>query len=62
MNSSYPSDLSVEEFDLIQPFLADAKPGGRPRSVDLWQVLNGIFYLLAEGCRWRALWLKISHQ
>lgn len=55
MHSSYPSDLSVEEFDLIQPFLPGAKPGGRPRGVDLWQILNAIFYLLAEGCRWRAL-------
>ncbi len=55
MSSSYPSDLSLEEFELIAPLLPAAKPGGRPRTTDLWQVLNAIFYLLAEGCRWRAL-------
>jgi transposase len=34
--------------------LPEAKPGGRPREVDLWEVLNAIFYVL-EGVRWRAL-------
>src|SRR2546421_8271493 len=28
------------------------KPGGRPRSVDMRQILNGIFYLLRSGCAW----------
>jgi len=55
MTPSYPSDLSIEEFELIAAFLPGAKPGGRPRTVDLCQVLNGIFYLLSAGCRWRAL-------
>ena len=26
-----------------------------PRSVEMWEVLNAIFYILCEGCRWRAL-------
>jgi putative transposase len=29
--------------------LPAAKPGGRPREVDLWDVLNAIFYVLVEG-------------
>lgn len=32
-----------------------AKPGGRPRSVEIWDILNAIFYVLCEGCRWRSL-------
>ena len=32
-----------------------AKRGGRERTVDVREVLNGIFYVLATGCRWRAL-------
>jgi transposase len=31
------------------------KPGGRPREADIWEVLNAIFYVNSEGCRWRAL-------
>ena len=32
-----------------------AKRGGRPRKVDLREVLNGIFYVLSTGCQWQAL-------
>jgi len=28
-----------------------AKPGGRPREVDMWEILNAIFYVLVEGVR-----------
>jgi putative transposase len=55
MSSSYPSDLSLDEFELIKPFCPEAKSGGRPRTTELWSVLNAIFYLAVEGCRWRSL-------
>jgi len=32
-----------------------AKRGGRPRDVDVREVLNGIFYVLSTGCQWKAL-------
>ena len=32
-----------------------AKHGGRKRSVDVREVLNGIFYVLSTGCQWNAL-------
>jgi transposase len=32
-----------------------SKHGGRKREVNVREVLNGIFYLLATGCQWRAL-------
>ena len=35
--------------------IPECKPGGRPREVNLWEVINAIFYILVEGCRWRAL-------
>jgi len=47
------SDLSDQEWDILEPLVPQAKPGGRPRSVDLRQILNGIFYLLRSGCAWR---------
>lgn len=53
--SSYPSDLSDHEWAVLAPLLPAAKPGGRPRSVDLRQILNGIFSLLRTGCAWRSL-------
>jgi transposase len=49
----YPSDLSDSEWDLLEPLLPAARPGGRPRSVDLRRILNGIFYVLRSGCAWR---------
>ena len=55
MSSSYPSDLSRDEFELIKDFCPEAKLGGRPRTTELWSVLNAIFYLVVEGCRWRSL-------
>ncbi len=51
--SIYPSDLSDREWALLEPLLPGAKPGGRPRSVDLRRILNGVFYLLRTGCAWR---------
>ncbi|PLZ40319.1 transposase, partial [Fischerella thermalis] len=35
--------------------IPEAKPGGRKREVDMWQVLNAIFYILLEAVRWRSL-------
>ncbi len=46
----YPSDLTDDQWQLVQPFLAAAKPGGRPRKTDLREVVNAIFYLNREGC------------
>jgi len=51
----YPSDLSDSEWSILEPLLPPAQPGGRPRSVDLRRILNGIFYLLRSGCAWRYL-------
>jgi transposase len=55
MSKAYPSNLTYAQFEYLNDFLPTAKPGGRPRSVDLWEVLNAIFYVLVEGCSWRAL-------
>jgi len=51
----YPSDLTDAEWALIEPMIPPAKHGGRRRSVDLREVLNGIFYVLSTGCQWNAL-------
>lgn len=51
----YPSDLSDAEWDVIAPMIPPAKRGGRPRTVDIRNVLNGLLYVLATGCQWRAV-------
>jgi putative transposase len=50
-----PSDLSDPEWEILAPLLPTAKPGGRPRTVNLRRILTGIFYLLRGGCAWRML-------
>jgi len=52
---AYPTDLTDEQWALLEPLLPAAKPGGRPRSVDLREVVNAMLYLLRSGCAWRLL-------
>ena len=51
----YPSDLTDAEWALLEPLIPPAKPGGRPRDVNLREVLNAILYVLCTGCQWQAL-------
>ncbi|KGF71954.1 hypothetical protein DO97_14165, partial [Neosynechococcus sphagnicola sy1] len=55
MSKAYPSNLSQAQFELLNDLIPEPKFGGRPRSVDMWDVLNAIFYVLVEGVRWRGL-------
>jgi len=45
----YPSDLTDEEWELIEPHLPPE------RKVKRRDVLNAILYVLSTGCQWRAL-------
>jgi len=51
----YATDLTDDQWALLAPLLPDAKPGGRPRSVDLREITNAILYVLRTGCPWRHL-------
>jgi len=51
----YPSDLTDEEWALIQPEIPRAKRGGNKRTVDVREVINGLMYVLSTGCPWRAI-------
>jgi putative transposase len=54
----YPSDLTDEQWALVAPLLPPAKPcqrGGRPRKVEMREVLNTIRYLHRSGCQWDML-------
>ncbi len=52
---SYPTDLTDDEWRVLEPLIPPAKPGGRPRSVDTREIVNAIRYLLRAGCAWRLL-------
>lgn len=49
----YPSDLTDEEWALVSPLIPPAKRGGRRRSVDVREVVNGLLYVLSTRCQWR---------
>lgn len=51
----YPSDLTDEEWALIEPLIPPAKRGGNKRTVDVREVVNGLMYILSTGCQWAAL-------
>ncbi|ABW26677.1 IS5 family transposase [Acaryochloris marina] len=55
MPTAYDSDLTTLQWELLEPLIPAAKPGGRPRTTDMRSVLNAILYLVVTGCQWRQL-------
>jgi transposase len=47
--------LTDDQFRLLEPLIPPAKPGGRPRTTDPRNLLDGLFYLVRTGCQWRHL-------
>lgn len=52
---SYPSDLTDQEWQILEPLLPSEKPGGRHRLYEMREIINALRYLLRSGCAWRAL-------
>lgn len=57
----YASDLDDREWAILEALIPAAKPGGRPRRINMREVVNGIFYLLKTGCQWRMLPKDFPH-
>ena len=51
----YPSDLTDEEWGLVEPLIPPGKTGGGKRTVIMREVVNGLMYILSTGCQWRAI-------
>ena len=51
----YPSDVTDEEWEILEPLLPGAKPDGRPQEIERREILNAILYVLRSGCPWRLL-------
>jgi putative transposase len=54
---AYPSDLTDEQWAILQPLIPAPRTtyGGRPREVNMREVINTILYLNRTGCQWDAL-------
>jgi putative transposase len=55
MRKPYPSDLTDEQWAILEPLIPPAKHGGAPRTVDMREVLNALFYQNRSGCQWDML-------
>lgn len=53
----YPSDLTDEQWTILAPLIpaAHTPRGGRPREVDMREVVNTLLYLNRSGCQWDML-------
>jgi putative transposase len=51
----YPTDLTDAEWTILDPLIPSSKPGGRPRKVDMREIMNAIFYVLRGGIAWRMM-------
>ncbi len=52
---AYVSDLTDEQWAILEPLLPTQKPRGRPRAIALREVINTILYLNRTGCQWDML-------
>ena len=52
---AYASDISREKFAEIEPLLRSVRRVTKPTTVDLYEVLCAVLYLLRTGCQWRFL-------
>jgi putative transposase len=51
----YDSDVTDEEWVILEPWIPAAKPGGRPQEIERREIVNGILYVLRSGCPWRLM-------
>ena len=51
----FESDVTDEEWNLVEPCLPPPANRGRPRKTDLREVSDAIQFMLGAGCQWRAL-------
>src|SRR6056297_1488477 len=55
MSHSYPSDITIEQFNIIQPILESSRKKTRPRQIDLYSIFCALLYILKTGAQWRML-------
>ncbi len=58
---AYTTDLTDEEWQILEPLLPPEKAGGRPRKYPIREVINGIQYVLRGGGSWRVMPHDLPH-
>jgi putative transposase len=58
---TYTTDLTDEEWHILEPLLPPERAGGRPRKYPVREVINGIQYILRGGCAWRLMPHDLPH-
>ena len=51
----YTTDLTDKQWLLLAPHIPKEKDGGRPRSVDVREIINSLRYMSRTGCQWALL-------
>jgi putative transposase len=65
--TNYSSNLTDGEWNHIKGLIPKPRPGGRPRTLNMREVLNAIFYLIRGGIPWEMLpsdfpnWKSVYH-
>lgn len=57
----YPTDLTDEQYALIEPLLPKAKSTGRKATISRREIVNALLYKVKTGCQWRALPHDLPH-
>ena len=52
---AYPTDLTVEQWKIIEPLLPQRVSGGRPAKWSFLEIINAVLYIVRAGCEWRLL-------
>jgi putative transposase len=55
MRSRYATDLTDDQWAILEPLIPPAKAGGRPRTIDMREVINTLLYQQRTGCQWDLL-------
>jgi putative transposase len=55
VRKAYPTDLTDAQWAILEPLVPPSKHGGRPRTVNMREVINTIMYLNRAGCQWDML-------
>ncbi len=61
---SYPTDLTDMEWEILAPLIPPAKEGGHPRTTDMREICNAIYYHLKTGCQWNkggSPWVSLAN-
>jgi len=67
MRRAYTTDLSDQEWEVIEPYLPVPQGSGRPKIHPTREILDAVFYIVRGGCAWRLLphdlppWKTVHH-